>query len=70
MSRPIPIAEMATALHRSSDLIKALAMLKVYFEDSGTHGEALDGMVRCRDPSFHTGHEYLYRLVKILAGGG
>jgi hypothetical protein len=41
MTRHIPIAEIAAAVHRSDDLVKALAMLRAYFDDSGTHGESL-----------------------------
>jgi hypothetical protein len=41
MSRHIPIAELAGAFFRLDDKIKALGMLKAYFDDSGTHGESL-----------------------------
>ena len=40
MTRHIPIAEIAAALHRSDDFVKAITMLKAYFDDSGTHGES------------------------------
>ena len=39
--REAPECGLAASLYRGDDLVKALAMLKAFFDDSGTHGEAL-----------------------------
>ena len=39
--RPIPVSELAALIFDPHDQVRALAMVRAYFDDSGTHGESL-----------------------------
>lgn len=59
MSRHIPISEIAAVVHRSSDLVKALAMLRAYFDDSGTHSNSLVTTI-----SGYVGSEKTWKIIE------
>jgi hypothetical protein len=41
VNAPVPIGQIADWLHRSAAQRKALVLMEAYFDESGTHGEAL-----------------------------